>query len=342
MVKVEHELWNIKQTMPEFYVAICQSLTETKIARVGMAPGDPHNKFIEKHDLIEEPPAYCFDHKISDNGNIEFYYLVVTDSQVVEPPFRDLNELFNKHKHHLTKNYIGEWYWTQLEVRRYDLSIPTPSLTALVYEAVFDICNTFEEYQRICPLILDHLKQINENLPDFIRGREYNRIATHYAKYGTFLERLELYFNNRRGSLNKLCILDYDFKEHISSYIASSGDYYIVKASIFNFDDISFESFIMLSQFEWDKRRINNYIIPLKYPRFKGFPLIVTYELFDTYKDAETYLKQQIKRHVLQFRSTWGIEEHALNFRYRPQSNLRELSDETKETFGIKLFDYTQ
>ena len=339
MVKIEHELWNIKQTNPEFYAAICQKLGEQKFVQIKITPASNSIKFIDKHDEIDAPAAYIYEWLTSDAGDIPNYYLLVTDSQVVEPPIRDSLELFEQHKTLLTKNYLGEWYWSALEFNKSLYTVPLVSLTSGVYEEMFNICNTFEEYQQIRPSLAAHLVSINADLPDFIQDRGYNSISTYYAKYGTFLERLKILVKFNRN----IYILDYEPTTPVGEYIYEDENYYHLNASRFCFD-YSHDLFSMLSSHDYAKQKLNKRYKqkPMKIPEFKGFPLIISNELFETKGEAETYLNQQIKKYVLPLKSTWGIVEHALNFRYRPDSNLREFSNETKETFGIKLFDYSK
>ena len=61
--------------------------------------------------------------------------------------------------------------------------------------------------------------------------------------------------------------------------------------------------------------------------QFKGYPVIST--------SKEEYRIVRPQNFLNDF------SEHILDFKFRPGSNLRELSDVTKETFKIKLFDYS-
>jgi len=118
-------------------------------------------------------------------------------------------------------------------------------------------------------------------------------------------------------------------------------------------DDLSSSSDINIMS-EWYENPINNnddkiitilrdcgyYNLPIV--KFKGFPLIVTNELFNSKEEAINYLKTVVNIYYVTPISLLDIPNAILEFKYRPNSNLREVSSYTKEAFKLQFHDYSK
>lgn len=310
MVKVHHQLWLIRQTNPSFYQQIIKKCASEQW---GCQIKICISVYSTTTSLKEETENKCWIGETDNDGNVKNYFMTISNPNDVIPLHKDAQKMFEEHKLWLYRNYVGEWYWEQLKLseltKKYGPSI--------LYAKVFDLCDTVQQYIEIRPLVQEFYYNIHRSEPAFIRYRLENRISTMYAKYDDFYERVLCLPSD---SVN---ICDYDPKMGIDNYVTMLGGYWIIKSNKLNFVKISFKSFN-------------------KHYKFNGYPIIVTTELFDTQTEASKYLQSRVSKYVFPFRKDWGIEEHALNFRLKPGSNLRNLSSETIKTFDLHMYDYTK
>jgi len=75
--------------------------------------------------------------------------------------------------------------------------------------------------------------------------------------------------------------------------------------------------------------------------KFEGFPLIITNELFRSQAEALNHLKKIVDTHYFTPITSLNIEESVLHFKYRPNSNLREITDHSKQIFNLQFYDYS-